>query len=167
MLPVMLSICEEFKDYQFIIAGISSIDQELYQTHTKNYRIKIIYDCTHQLVNNSVAALVTSGTATLETALLSIPQIVCYKTNEITYRLVKSLVDVKYISLVNLIMDKMIVKELIQKDFNSAQLKEELHKLLEEKTRNNLLKEYSKMIDKLGNNNVSEKVAEAVVDSLR
>jgi lipid-A-disaccharide synthase len=114
---------------------------------------------------NATAALVTSGTATLETALFKVPEVVCYKGNWISYQIAKRIITLKYISLVNLIMDKEVVKELIQEDCNTKNIKLELSKLLEPKTRTVILKNYDLLEKKLGGNGASAKTAELIISS--
>jgi len=164
MLSVMLKMADKFLDYQFVIAGAPSQDYEFYQQFMKNENVKFIDNKTYDLLSVSYAALVTSGTATLETALFKVPEIVCYKTSWISYQIGKRLVDLKYISLVNLILDKEVVKELIQSDFNEITLEKELHKILEGKKRDELFLNYYQLEKKLGGIGASEKVAELITN---
>ena len=122
----MLSLVDSYPDYQFVIAGAPSQDFEFYQPFIKASNVKFIANKTYDLLSVSTAALVTSGTATLETALFKIPQVVCYKGSTISYQIAKRIITLKFISLVNLIMDKEVVKELIQNEFNTKNLKREL-----------------------------------------
>ena len=126
--------------------------------------VPILFDQTYALLSNAHAALVTSGTATLETALFKVPEVVCYKGNPISYMIARMVVDINYISLVNLIVNKEIVKELIQSEFNPENLKKELLKLLESNHRELLSREYKKLINVLGGNGASEKAASIIVD---
>ncbi len=168
MLPIMLSVVDNFKDFQFVIAGAPSITAEYYQELLKNSNVKIVYNQTYNLLQNATAALVTSGTATLETALFQVPEVVCYKGNFISFWLAKKLVKVKYISLANLIMDREIVKELIQKDLNKENLQLELHKLLFDETFKSSLKEdYIALKEKLGGEGASKKAALSIIDYLK
>ncbi|MBG7628972.1 MAG: lipid-A-disaccharide synthase [Bacteroidetes bacterium] len=164
MLSIMLKMADKFRDYQFVIAGAPSQDYEFYQQFIRNENVKFIDNKTYDLLSVSYAALVTSGTATLETALFKVPEIVCYKTSWISYQIGKRLVDLKYISLVNLILDKEVVKELIQSDFNEITLEKELHKILEGKKREELFLNYYQLEKKLGGIGASEKVAELIVN---
>jgi len=164
MLSIMLKMADKFRDYQFVIAGAPSQDYEFYQQFIKNENVKFIDNKTYDLLSVSYAALVTSGTATLETALFKVPEIVCYKTSWVSYQIGKRLVDLKYISLVNLILDKEVVKELIQSDFNEITLEKELHKILEGKKREELFLNYYQLEKKLGGIGASEKVAELIVN---
>ena len=130
ILPIFIDVIKNFKSYQFVIAAVPSIKSKFYLSLLKNNNVKIIYNNTYNLLTHSKAALVTSGTATLETALLKIPQLVCYKTSPISYFIAKRLVKLKYISLVNLILNKEVVKELIQKNCNVKKITKELKELL-------------------------------------
>ena len=132
MLGSMLKVIPHFPQYQFVIAGVSSLDKNLYQRMIGDKDVRLVENQTYELLRNSSAALVTSGTATLETALLAVPEVVCYKANHISYLIAKNMIKVKYISLVNLIMDREVVKELIQKDFCEENLTKELECLLKD-----------------------------------
>lgn len=163
-LPVMLSMVKEFPDYQFVIAGAPSMPDEVYQQLIGGEQVQIVRNQTYNLLKQASAALVTSGTATLETALFGVPQIVCYKGNAVSFWLAKRLVKVKYISLVNLIMDKPVVKELIQDDLNEKNLKEELNNLMHNKQhRETILADYAKLWDMLGNQPASSKAAAEII----
>lgn len=163
MLPLMLKMQDQYPTYQFIIAGAPSQNKEFYQTFMKKQNIKIVFNQTYQLLQIAEAALVTSGTATLETALFGVPEVVCYKGGAISYSIARQLVKVKYISLVNLIMDKEIVKELIQNDLTETNLKIELDKLLLKETRNKMLSDYADLKLKLGGAGASKKTAELMI----
>lgn len=162
----MLKMADKFKAYQFVIAGAPSQDFDFYQQFINQENVKFISNKTYDLLSLSYAAIVTSGTATLETALFKIPEIVCYKTSWVSYQIGKRLVDLKYISLVNLIMDKEVVKELIQDEFNENNLEKELHKILEGKKRDELFLNYFELEKKLGGKGASKKVAELILNSL-
>ncbi|MDX1602258.1 MAG: lipid-A-disaccharide synthase, partial [Salinimicrobium sediminis] len=116
MLEIMLSVTDDFKDYQFVIAGAPSQEREFYKPFIKKKNVHLVMNKTYDVLEISTAALVTSGTATLETALLKVPEVVCYKGNFISYQIAKRVINLDYISLVNLIMDREVVKELIQDD---------------------------------------------------
>ncbi len=167
MLPLMLTMQKYYPDYQFVIAGAPSQKPEFYQTFIGGYNVKIVFNQTYQLLKKAEAALVTSGTATLETALFGVPEVVCYKAGAISYAIAKQLVKVKYISLVNLIMDKEIVKELIQGELNENNLKTELDKLLNPSTRNKIIQNYTELKYKLGGMGASEKTATLMIDYLK
>ncbi|QTD38826.1 lipid-A-disaccharide synthase [Polaribacter batillariae] len=163
MLAVMLSIVDDFEDYQFVIAGAPSQDLSFYQNIIKGKEVKFINNKTHDLLSISYAALVASGTATLETALFKVPQVVCYKGSAISYQIAKRIITLKFISLVNLIMDKEVVKELIQNDFTTQNLRKELSKILETKHREELFLQYFDLEKKLGGKGASKKVATKIV----
>jgi len=167
MLVVMLSLVQDYPEYVFVIAGAPSQKYEFYKSFITNNRIKFVSNETYNLLSISKAALVTSGTATLETALFKVPQVVCYKGNAISYHIAKRIIKLKFISLVNLIMDKEIVKELIQGDFNTARLKQALHQILNPKRRDELNINYAILKEKLGGAGASEKVADLIYTSLK
>ena len=168
MLPVMLKMVPRFPDYQFVVAGVSSLDKDLYKGIMGNTDAFYVEDQTYELLQNSSAALVTSGTATLETALLTVPEVVCYKATGFSYRLAKAMIKVKFISLVNLVMDKEVVKELIQGDLNEENLAAELELLLHNsKRQRRLLEDYDELRYRMGNAGASEKAAEAICDALK
>ncbi|MCX6315799.1 MAG: lipid-A-disaccharide synthase [Bacteroidetes bacterium] len=130
-LPVMLEVSKSYPEYQFIVAKAPGMEESFYDALLKDYHnVSYVSNQTYALLKQSTAALVTSGTATLETALFSVPEVVCYKGSWLSYQIGKRLVDVKYISLVNLIMDRLVVTELIQDDLTVDNLKKELHELL-------------------------------------
>jgi lipid-A-disaccharide synthase len=167
MLSVMLSVVEEFPDYQFVIAGAPSQEQAFYETFTKKSAVHFVSNRTYDLLSVSNAALVTSGTATLETALYKVPQVVCYKGSAISYQIIKRIITLEYISLVNLIMDREVVTELIQNDFNTKRLKIELHKILDEANRAKLFSDYYDLEQKLGGKGASSNVAKLIVEKIK
>jgi lipid-A-disaccharide synthase len=163
-LPVMLSVRPQFPGYSFVIAGSPGMDPEFYKT-IQGYTddTEIVFGKTYDLLYNAEAALVTSGTATLETALLGIPEVVCYLGSKFSYEIGKRLVKVNFISLVNLIMGKMIVKELIQHDLTPNKLGEELRRLLyDERFREAMKKNYQALKEKLGGAGASGRAAKEV-----
>lgn len=167
MLSVMLSIVNDFSDYQFVIAGAPSQDYHFYKQFLTNKNVKFISNKTYDLLSVAKAALVTSGTATLETALFKVPEVVCYKGGFISYQIAKRIITLKYISLVNLIMDEEVVTELIQDKFNTKNLKKELSKLLNEEHRKSLLEKYNQLETKLGGIGASEKTAKFIINDLK
>ncbi len=168
MLPTMLKIVPDFKDYNFVIAATSSIQKEFYDHLIKENNVKIIYNKTYDLLKNSVAALITSGTATLEAALFELPEVVCYKASYISYRLAKKFIKVEFISLANLIMKRKIITELIQNDFNENNLKSELNKILNDKKQLTTLNEdYKELKKKLGGAGASHNTAKLIVENLK
>lgn len=168
-LPLMLKVAANYSNtYQIIVAGAPGQTKEYYEPFLANYpHVQIKFGQTYELLNQAHAALVTSGTATLETALFKVPQVVCYVGHPISYAIAKRLVKIKYISLVNLIMDKPLVTELIQHDFNEAQLKYELNQLLEGKKREEILNGYSILAEKLGNAGASEITAKQLLKTIQ
>lgn len=166
MLEVMLTVVDDFPDYQFVIAGAPGQDATFYQQFLKKKQVSFIQNKTYQLLSLSTAALVTSGTATLETALFNVPEVVCYKGNYISYLIAKQIITLKFISLVNLIMDREVVKELIQNEFNAKQLKVELQKILEENHRKKIFADYTELKHQLGDSGASQKTAELILKDL-
>lgn len=166
MLEVMLSVTKDFKDYQFVIAGAPSQDAAFYSKFTKKQNVNLVMNRTYDILSLATAALVTSGTATLETALFKVPEVVCYKGSTISYQIAKRVINLEYISLVNLIMDKPVVKELIQGDFNTKTLKKELSLILDETNRQNLFLDYYDLEKKLGGAGASDKTAQLIVDAI-
>ncbi len=175
MLPLMLAMLQYYPAYQFVIAGAPAQNNKIYQEHIDQAKlhsaaasdVKIVYNNTYQLLQQSEAALVTSGTATLETALFGVPEVVCYKGGAISFAIAKNLVKVKYISLVNLIMDREIVKELIQSELNEVNLKRELDKLLTPNSRKIMLSDYETLKMKLGGAGASSNTAELMIAYLK
>ena len=167
MLSVMLSVVDDFPEYQFVIAGAPSQEFSFYEGFISNENIKFVSNKTYDLLSNANAALVTSGTATLETALFKIPEVVCYKGSWASYQIAKRIITLKYISLVNLIMDEEVVTELIQGDCNTKRIREELKKILDAKYRQNLLQKYEVLEEKLGGIGASEKTAKLIVGDLK
>ena len=163
MLEIMLSVRPYFKEYQFVIAGAPSLPKEFYQKYVDD-TVHFVSNKTYDLLRSSKAALVTSGTATLETALLNIPEVVCYRGSKISYAIAKRLVkNIKYISLVNLIMDREVVRELIQNDLNTKNLVEELRKILKGEKRAQVLQDYEFLKEKLGGSGASDHAAEVIL----
>ena len=167
MLSVMLSVVNDFPDYQFVIAGAPSQEFSFYEGFITNENIKFVSNKTYDLLSNATAALVTSGTATLETALFKVPEVVCYKGSTISYQIAKRIITLKYISLVNLIMDKEVVTELIQEKCSEKNIREELKKILDPSYRHNLLGKYEILEQKLGGIGASEKTARLIVADLK
>lgn len=168
MLPLMLQVASTHSNHQIIIAGAPSKDTVFYSKYLIDYpSVKLVFDETYQLLSNAEVALVTSGTATLETALFEVPQVVCYKANSLTYQIAKRVVNLDYISLVNLILDKPAVPELIQNDFNEEHLNKELTNILPNgQSRNEQIKDYKKLKEILGEGGASKKVAGLMLKSL-
>ena len=167
MLSIMLSIVGDFPDYQFVIAGAPSQEYHFYEQFLTTKNVKFVSNKTYDLLSISIAALVTSGTATLETALFKVPEVVCYKGSWASYQIAKRIITLKYISLVNLIMDEEVVTELIQEKLNPKNLKTELSKLLEDSYRKALLQKYDELESKLGGVGASEKTAKLILKELK
>ena len=166
MLKVMLEVSSRFKNYQFIVAGAPSQPESFYKQTIKNNKVHFINNDTYNLLNNANAALVTSGTATLETALFKVPQVVCYKGSWISYEIGKRIINLKFISLVNLIMDKEVVKELIQNKFNSNSVTNALKAILDPDKRVKILKNYDVLEKSLGGVGASENAAKLIVSHI-
>lgn len=163
ILPLMVSIANDYKDYEFVIAGAPSIEKGYYSGVAGQLKLKILSGNTHELLRYSHAALVASGTATLETALFNVPQVVCYRGSAVSYAIARRIVNIKYISLVNLIMDKKIVTELIQGDYNRNNLRKELDAILDEANRTRMTGEYKILRERLGGKGASGRAAESIV----
>jgi lipid-A-disaccharide synthase len=168
MLPIMLEQIENFPDYEFVIGAAPSYDLNYFDKYQQRYpSLKVVANRTYDLLQLSKAAMVTSGTATLETALFNVPEVVCYKGSFISYHIAKRVIKVKYISLVNLIMDQEIVKELIQQELNKKLLKTELGKLLhDDEYRAQMHANFEKLHHKLGGGGASGRTAELIVESM-
>lgn len=169
-LPIMLSVAKHFTDYEFVVAKAPGIEDEFYETFFSLYpNVSSVKNDTYHLLSKSSAALVTSGTATLETALFGVPEVVCYKANNISYQIGKRVVKIKFISLVNLIMDKLVVKELIQDDLNAEHLKTELEQLLFDDVRKQQLElDYKELWNKLyTDGSPSEKAATIIYNMIK
>lgn len=167
MLEIMLSVVSFYIDYQFVIAGAPSIEFEFYQKFIRKENVHFVSGKTYDLLSVAEAALVTSGTATLETALLNVPEVVCYKGSQISYEIAKRIIKLKYISLVNLIMDKPVVCELIQNDFNTENLNKELRKILNKENQLKIRQDYEALRLKLGGVGASLRTAQLIVQSLK
>lgn len=166
MLKTMLSVRSHFSNYQFVIAGAPSLAPSFYEQFTDS-KVHFVSNQTYDLLRVSHAALVTSGTATLETALLKVPQVVCYRGSRVSYEIAKRLLkNIKYISLVNLIMGREVVKELIQDELNEKLLVLELNKMLSGPKREQVLKDYQELRGLLGGSGASEKAAELITTAV-
>lgn len=164
-LPIMLNAAEQFPEMEILIAGAPNIETSVYMDIAKSIPIHVILNETYDILNNAHTAMVTSGTATLETALFKVPQVVCYKGNPISVAIARRLVKIDYISLVNLIMNKEVVKELIQSDLTTKNILKHLEPLLEaNENRSALLKFYDELEILLGGGGASEKVAGLIFD---
>jgi lipid-A-disaccharide synthase len=162
-LPIMLNAAKAFPNYQVVIAGAPSMNPEFYkQFHTDEHTV--VFNETYPRLDNASLAIVTSGTATLETALFKVPEVVCYVGNPLSYLLAKKLIKVKFISLVNLILDREVVRELIQHECTSENIVSELKKLeVGAENRAKLITEYEHLTTLLGKGGASEKAANEIV----
>jgi len=168
ILPAMVSIAAGFPDYQFVAAGMDHLPADLYREIIGTKPVRVINGRTYDLLSVAEAALVTSGTATLEAALFDVPQVVCYRTSQLTYTLAKRFIRVRFISLVNLIMDREVVKELIQDDLNQVKLHAELQEILITGFKHEIIrKDYNDLRAVLGGGGASTRVAEDMVSSLK
>lgn len=168
-LPVMLEVSKHFADHQFVVAQAPSVDDSFYKLFTQRFpNVSIAKDKTYDILMQSDAALVTSGTATLETALFGVPEVVCYRGSPISYQIAKRVIKVKFISLVNLIMNRLVVKELIQDELTVDNLKGELNQLLTNKERiATLEKDYAELKNLLSQGgNASAKAAQSIMSFL-
>ena len=168
--PLMLAATRHFPEYRFAVAATRHLDDRLYARYMKDYpHIPLVYDRAYDLLSVSSAALVKSGTSTLETALLGIPEVVCYRASEVSYRIARLLVmnRIRFISLVNLIMDREVVKELLQHDLTEGNIVAELGKLLKNpKIREKQLFDYEELRDRLGQEGASMRVAGSIISDL-
>lgn len=167
MLPIMVSASKNFENLEVAIAAAPSQEISFYKDLLKGKDVKIIPNRAYDLLEVAKAALVTSGTATLETALFKVPEVVCYKGNWMSYLIARQLVKVPFISLVNLIMDRELVKELIQAEMNIKQITKELEKCLVEEKRSTLLEGYDELIQKLGGTGASDSAATIIVEEAK
>jgi len=164
ILPRMLEVVDDFPDYEFVIAGATSLSEAYYQQFLgKHPKVRLVRGNTYGVLRQSKAALVKSGTSTLETALLNVPQVVCYTGNWISYRIAKRLIKVKYISLVNLIMDRPLVRELIQDELNPKNLSAALSEILSPEKSKELKVGYAKLRKCLGDGGASKRAATAIL----
>ena len=166
MLSVMLSVVDDFLDYQFVIAGAPSQEFSFYESFIINENIKFVSNKTYDLLRIAKAALVTSGTATLETALFKVPEVVCYKGSWASYQIAKRIITLKYISLVNLIMDEEVVVELIQENCSKKQISKELKKIVNPEYQKIVIGKYDQLENKLGGKGASQKTAKLIVADL-
>jgi lipid-A-disaccharide synthase len=164
ILRVMLEVTGDFPEYQFVIGVLSSIPHDFTRLFTEKRNVSVVYDQTGNLLQHAEAALVTSGTATLETALKEVPEVGCYKANPVTVAIARKIIHVRFISLVNLIMDREVVKELIQSDLNYDNLSYELGLLLKDKNKlQQLQADYKLLKEKFGKEGASERAATAII----
>ncbi|MCP4521099.1 MAG: lipid-A-disaccharide synthase [Cytophagales bacterium] len=164
----MLKIVKHYPNHQFVIAGINTLSKEFYEPFVNQENVSVVYEQTYDVLSHSETALVASGTATLETALFDVPQIVCYRLNPISAFIMRTFIKVKYVSLVNLIGNREIVKELLQNDFTAQNVKENLDKLLFDKKALQHVKDgYHEVQSKMGKVGASDKTADLMVNFLK
>ncbi|MDN5285713.1 MAG: Lipid-A-disaccharide synthase [Mucilaginibacter sp.] len=164
LLPEMISVIEKFPEYQFVIAGAPSFSIDYYKRFLGDKNIPVVFNATYNLLSNAYAAVVASGTATLETALFNVPQVVVYKGNALTIAVARMLVKLEFISLVNLIMNKSVVKELIQEDCIPLKISEQLDLIVNDKTyRENMLDNYDQLDERMGKPGASAKAAALII----
>jgi lipid-A-disaccharide synthase len=161
-LPVMIQAAKSFPNYEVVVACAPNLEMSYYENYASD-NVCFVQNETYKLLNSADMAIVTSGTATLETALFRVPQVVCYKSSKLSYYIARLLVKIKYISLVNLILNKEVVSELIQNECNEAQIIKELQKIEPNKTkRSKMLQDYDELINLLGKSGSSQRVAEKI-----
>ena len=170
-LPLMVHLAQQHPEYRFVVAGMSLLGSSIYDKYIPaGSNIEVVYNQTYSLLSQAYAAIVCSGTATLETALFNVPQVVCYSGNPISYLIARAVVGsrIKYISLVNLIADSPIVTELIQNDFNAERLEAEFILITsDDANRERMLNEYADMRTLLGSGGASQHVAQTIIDVLK
>ena len=167
-LDIMLKIIPNYKDHQFVIAAAPSIEHDYYNKFIEGHNVKVVFNQTYDVLKHSIAALVTSGTATLEAALFNLPQVVCYRAGNLSYYIAKQFIKIEYASLVNLIMGYEVVRELIQFDMKTEMVRKELDKILfETDSRKKILDAYKKLREVLGGTGASERVAKRVYNYLQ
>lgn len=167
MLDRMIALVREFPNAQFVIAGVNSLSDSVYEPARKA-GLKVVFNQTYDLLSHATAAVVTSGTATLETALFRVPQIVVYRTSSVSYLIAKRLIRVPFISLPNLIAGKEVVKELIQDDFSVEKLRDELNRIFTNVVyKGEMLQGYDLIREKIGEESASEKTGRLILDSLK
>ncbi|MCD6113177.1 MAG: lipid-A-disaccharide synthase [Bacteroidales bacterium] len=170
ILTIMTDVVEHYNDYQFVIAGVPTFSEDFYKSFSKNDNVKIVFNKTYELLQNSYAALITSGTATLEAALLDVPEVVCYKTSFISYFIAKKFIGhrIRFISIANLVMDREVIKELIQKDLTVKNIIFHFDKILNEtEKRKQMFSDFKQLKEKLGGSGASKKTAELMYGYLK
>ena len=167
MIPVMAEVVHQNPDYQFVVAAVKNLSEELYAPIREITSVKFVYESTYDLLTHAQAAIVTSGTATLETGLFKVPQAVIYKASKLEYWILKKLVKAPFISLSNLIANRLVIKEFIQKEMNAANLSRELQQLVEETpVRAKMLSDYDEVYRILDTGSASENAARLMVGYL-
>ena len=167
LLPVMLSLTDQLPGYHFVIAAAPAFSESYYQQFIGEKQVTLVFNQTYDLLHNATAAVVASGTATLETALFKVPQVVVYKGNPVSIAIARMVVKIRFISLVNLIMDRKVVEELIQEDCNPAKVYSHLVPLLKGKEREQLLQDYQELAKIMGKPGASARTAKLILESLK
>ncbi|MEN6618363.1 MAG: lipid-A-disaccharide synthase [Rikenellaceae bacterium] len=165
LMPKFVKLEKNFKDFQFVLAGAPSMELKDYEKFLVGSKITLLFGETYSIIKHSKATVLCSGTASLEAALLDAPQIVCYRGNPLSAMIVRILIKVKYVSLVNLIFNQPVVKELLQRDCTTEKITEELKKIL--KNRERIVLKYQKLKTMLGGAGASERVAQSMVKELK
>lgn len=167
LLPEYMKVAKRFPNYTFQVAALSGNGSEFYNAFDRPVNVEVVYDKTYSVLENATAAIVTSGTATLETALLNVPEMICYKGSWISYQIAKRLVKgIRFICIVNLILDQEVVKEFIQDDVTENKLAAELERIINSPHKQTLLDNYAELRTKLGERGASSRVAKDLVDYL-
>jgi lipid-A-disaccharide synthase len=166
ILPVMMEIVKYFPDYQFVVAATTSLPALFYQETTKGYPVTIITNDTYSIMQHAHVGLIKSGTSSIEAALFNLPHVVCYLGNGTSFYIAKKLVKVEYVSLVNLILGRLVVTELLQQDFTIPKIVEELKILLTDKKRYEILNDYKLLLSMLQEENISLKIAKSIYNRL-
>lgn len=168
ILPELVSVIPHFPDYHFVIAGAPGISEDFYHQYLPENQTTVVFNETYNLMSYAKAGLITSGTATLEAALFELPEVVVYKGSQLSYFIARKLVNVKYISLVNLVMDELVVKELIQQDCNAKTVHDNLSQILENpEERATMQQKFKTLKDRLGQKGASERAAKAIINSVK
>ncbi|MDG1264452.1 MAG: lipid-A-disaccharide synthase [Flavobacteriaceae bacterium] len=167
MMPTFIKVIERFPQYKFIVATAPGIDFEWYQQFIKDESVILVQNQTYSLLKNSFAAIVTSGTATLETALFKVPQLVCYRSSFLSFQIAKRIITLPFISLVNLIMNRKVVSEILQNDFTVERIEKELKSITVSEKREKQLKDYESLNQKLSAGGASVKTAKSIVNLLQ
>lgn len=167
LLPDMLQVVDQFPEYQFVIGAAPTFTEQYYQQYIGNKSAKLVFAQTYQLLHHAHGALVASGTATLETALFKVPQVVLYRGGALTIAIGRMLIKIKFISLVNLIMDREVVKELIQEDCNAKLIAQNLKNIAAGAGRTKMLADYEELAVKMGTAGASERTAKLIVEGLK
>ena len=167
LLPVMLSVTEQFPEHTFVVAAAPTFSAAYYHQFTGGKNVKLVFAQTYDLLHEARAALVASGTATLETALFHVPQVVVYRGGAISIAIARMLVKIRFISLVNLIMDRKVVTELIQEDCNTQKVTAELQAIVSGTQREQMLQDYAELSVIMGNPGASERTAKLILTYLK